>query len=418
MLRMVCIAALAVDISTPVHAQSVSMPLPATDIRDIRRMDPGRINLRPSRDLIVPVSISLGAKGARIGNSVAVDSLHLDIGALVATGTDRGKTGTASEKYFSLTIEGKEYVLDVLQTVFDSVFGMQHVLAAVVNTTPDAYARFTFDPESRAIAGTVVSDDQTFRIVSSNDREAQLVFRLGSGQTDAKRLITSEKLVASSIAQVERRNAQTERIAEIKPDSFTYPKNGWTTSLNGGAIGKVDLATPGNSEAIAHVLKELSVFTRATDDEEFEIVSSGAEADGGRHVRFRQLIGGIPVDFVSIMDVGPEGNIKYLQTRVFDPSGIPTELISRQEALRIATEVIEREKGHLGIVKIDWRSNVAMEYVARTTSQEEYAVALTPTWHVPAHVTTSNGTARDAGVLVFIDAATGKADIQRNTIID
>ena len=390
-------------------------------IRDIYQSDPGRLNVHPGRDRIVPVAVSLGPSNARIGNFVAVEALQLDIGALIAANTER-EAGKAGEKYFSLRIEGKEYVLDVVEVVFDPVFRMQHVLAAIVNaTTPDAYARFTFDPGSGSIAGTLEGGFQRYRIVSSDDRKVQLVFRLGSAQADAGVLVTSGKTVASSIAQVERRHAQAERIAEIKPDAFSLPRNGWSTRLRGGAIGKVDIARLGEPQVIAHLLKELSVFTRATGDEEFKIdaVSPDAPDNGSRTVEFHQLIGGIPVaDSRSILRVGPEGDVTYLQTRVFDPSGLPTELIGKQEALRIATEVIEREVGHLGIVRINWMSDVGMQYVAKSTSQEEHAIELTPTWRVPAVVTTVNGRGIGESALVVINAATAEPSIQRNLSID
>src|SRR5690606_19704920 len=98
--------------------------------------------------------------------------------------------------------------------------------------------------------------------------------------------------------------------------------------------------------------------------------------------------------------------------------GAPTELISRQEALRIATEEIEREFGHLEIMKIDWMADVGMAYVPRATSQEEYAIELTPTWRVPALVTTSNGSRSGTSAMVIINAATGKAEILLNLWLD
>lgn len=359
--------------------------------------------LRPSRDRIVPVSASLAARNDRIGNSVATEALRLDVGALISAGTDRSDAGKADEKFFSLVIEGSEYVLDVVEVMFDPIFSMQHVLAAVVNTTPDAYARFTFDPKSGSIAGTVASGGQRYRIVSSNDRGAQLVFRLESAQTDSGGLVTSEKLAAASVAQVERRHAQAERIAEIKPEISVHGKNGFSTILLGGAIGKVDVARLGEPQVIAQLLKDLSVFTTATGDEEFEILSVGRMDDQGRRrVAFRQLIGGIPVDFRSKLEVGPNGDVWHLITQVVDPSGAPTNLIGRQEALKIATEEIERVVGHLGIVKIDWMSNVGLEFVAKPTSQEEYGIALTPTWRVPALVTTLNGSRSGESAVVIL----------------
>src|SRR5690606_34124323 len=149
MRRIIFLAVLASGMCNLGHAQS--QELSDTDIRDIHQLDPGRIALRPSRDRIVPVSISRGATNARIGNFVAAEELYLDIGALVAASTDRREAGKAGENYFSLVIEGNEYVLDVVEVTFDPVFGMQQVLAAVVNTAPDAYARFTFDPKSGSI---------------------------------------------------------------------------------------------------------------------------------------------------------------------------------------------------------------------------------------------------------------------------
>jgi hypothetical protein len=377
------------------------------------------VALRPSRDQIVPVSVSLGATNARIGNSVAAEELHLDMAALVAASTDRREAGKAGEKYFSLVIEGNEYVLDVVEVTFDPEFGVQQVLAAIVNTTLDAYARFTFDPKSGSIAGTVTSGGQKYRIVSSNDRGAQLVFRLGSAQTDAGGLVTSEKLVASSVAQVERRHVQAERIAEIKPDIFVLPKNGFSTILQGGAIGKVDVARLGEPQVIAHLLKDLSAFTRATGDEEFEILSVGSRDDQGRRrVKFRQLIGGIPVDFRSTLEVGPDGDVWYLITQVFDPSAAPAELLSEQEARRIASEAMERKFGPLGIVEIDW-NRAKLEYVAKATSQEEYGIALTPTWRLPARITTTDDPlhARGETVLVVINAETAEANVIQDTTL-
>lgn len=408
MLRLTCLAVLAFGLLTLARAE-----LPHTDIRDIQQADPGRIASRPSR--VVPVAVSLGAANVRIGSFIAIEALSLDMGVLVAAGAGRKEVGTPSEKSFSLVIEGNEYVLDVVEVSFDPVFGMQHVLAAIVNTAPGAYARFTFDPKSGSIAGTVASGGQKCRIISSNDRGgAQLVFGLGSTQAGASGLVTSEKLVASAVAQVERRHAQAERIAAIKPNLFVYPRNGFTTRLQGGAIGNVDVARLGESEVIASLLKELSEFTRAVGNEEFQIESLSTQADGGRRVRFRQLIGGIPVDFTSIMEVGPEGSVKSLLARVFDPSDVPTELISRQEALRIATEEIEREVGHLGIVRIDWMADVRLEYAARSTSQEERAIELTPTWRVPARATTLYGSGSGEAAVVLVNAATGETDVQRN----
>lgn len=413
-MRIVGLAVLAWSICNP--GQGQVQELPHTDLRDIQQADPGRIASHPSRDRIVPASVSLTVRNARVGDSVAVDALSLDIRALVGATPDKGG---ASERFFSLVIEGNEYVLDVVDVTRDRVFGMQHVLAAIVNTTPDAYARFTFDPKSGCIAGTVASGGRKYRIVSSNDRGgAQLVFRSGSAQAGASGMVTSEKLAAPAVARVERRHAQAERIAAIKPFLFIYPKNGFTTRLVGGAIGKLDVARLGESEVIADLLEELSEFTRATGNEEFLIEPFTQPADGDTPIRFRQLIGGIPVDFTSNMQVGPEGNVKSLLVRVVDPSGVPTELISRQEALRIATEELGREFGQLGIVRIDWMSDVRAEYVAKSISQEEHAIELTPTWRVPAVVITLNAGGGGTSAVVRINAATGKAEILRNMRLD
>jgi Zn-dependent metalloprotease len=232
-------------------------------------------------------------------------------------------------------------------------------------------------------------------------------------------LITSEKLVASSVAQVERRHAQAERIAEIKPVISVHPKNGFTTTLQGGAIGKVDVARLGESQVMAHLLQDLSVFTRATGDEEFEILSVGSRDDQGRRrVAFRQLIGGIPVDFQSKLEVGPDGDVWKLITRVFDPSAAPPKLLSEQEARRIASDAIQRKFGHLGIEKIDWIP-AELEYVAKATSQEDYGVALTPTWRVPARITATNDPLHALGetALVVINANTAEANIIPDTTL-
>lgn len=179
----------------------------------------------------------------------------------------------------------------------------------------------------------------------------------------------------------------------------------------------MDVARLGEPQVIAKLLKDLSVFTRATGDEEFEILSVGRTDDQGRRrVAFRQLIGGIPVDTQSKLEVGPDGDVWHLITRVFDPSVPPAELLSEQEARRIASEVIERTSGPLGNAKIEWIP-AELVYVAKATSQEEYGIALTPIWRLSARITTANDPVHAHGetVLVVINAETAEANVIQDT---
>jgi hypothetical protein len=236
----------------------------------------------------------------------------------------------------SLTIEGQEYLLWVVDSMRDSL-GYRHVSATVLNV-PGASASFTVAANGQ-VAGSLVTPHSSYRIVPSSGKE-QLVYRLDpSAGSSADQLLTAVDLDRAARA-VELRHVQAMKVAELQLEMAVLRDEGNVLATRGGNLGKLDphAATEVDVRAL---LSRLGHLTNAVEYGEFHVVERR-----NHELRFQQLIGGIPVDAFSSIVTNREGEVSELHIKLADPRLAPSgEPISRVQAVTFAVSEYARQAG-------------------------------------------------------------------------
>lgn len=232
----------------------------------------------------------------------------------------------------TLAIDGQVYELAPVDQTIDEKFGLRILSARVLNV-PNAYARFMVTWDG-AIVGTLATPSVAYRIASVAPGK-QAVYRLAP--RDARRLRP-----AARADKLERRHVQLEQLAAIAPEMVMSSEQGGTLELIGGRLGKLapGKVTPATLEPLLQSVSDLAFRSTVPEIRISNVVRRPA---GGR-IEFEQTIEGIPVAARNFIRLGPDGTVLELSTQFVDPARAQIHLpfISRQQALKVAEEAVER----------------------------------------------------------------------------
>lgn len=232
----------------------------------------------------------------------------------------------------SLTLDGVEYVLGVVDESPDAKRGLVQVTAAVLNTS-DGVARFTIDDRTGLLAGTLRGTEAAYRIVSI-DRNTQAVYRLAADASAATKMALSSKGPAHS---VEKRHVQLEMLSQVAPTRARMARNDLSVSIDGGALGSIDTRSV-TAQSVVRALQRLQPLTNAAGTEKLRILSTEA----GR-IRYVQLINGIPVLRQNELAITPTGKISRLKSALVDETWAPSApMIPQHQASELARQALEQ----------------------------------------------------------------------------
>ena len=159
---------------------------------------------------------------------------------------------------------------------------------------------------------------------------------------------SSEDSNAKSADQVS--EAIDEAIRRIRPERVRqFVRGGYTQLLlNGGDIGRVDPEEilQENPRSLANLLNQHSILTGAGYPLDLEITDVFEEENKAHLVKFRQVVGGIPLATGLNVDFDAEGNVTSIWTHILDPS-IPAAVVQvfRDEAVHIAKTALANKFG-------------------------------------------------------------------------
>lgn len=346
-----------------------------------------------------------------------VDRIVLDGHVLAEAGAPVRVRGGKAElppgkTHLSLSVDGKELILYVVESVRDKNFPFRHVTAAIVNQPKGTYARFTVDDWNQVLVGTLKTEGGTYRIIPGGPGpQEHLVYRLEqTGSGGDQRFITLSESIASSsdISTLEKRHVLAEILAKFQPARY-YISSPVGVSIWGKAGGNngwptMDPARAQDPEAIAAVIKGLAPLTGARGDEKF-MVERVQPARYGLSIMFRQVLRGLPVDLRQWLELNNDGTVRKLTVRLLDASWLPettSTLLTSTAAEVLARKALFEELGGAGlrIERVEGSETTHYDIV-------EYG-SLAPKWR--SSFVTWSGSVR-ASYIVSIDLLTGESSL-------
>jgi hypothetical protein len=149
-------------------------------------------------------------------------------------------------------------------------------------------------------------------------------------------------------------------------------------------------------------------------NEEIEVVSVTPLGENGQQIRYRQTIGGIPIDIdqTYLIELGPEGEVKGITSRLVDPSNAPdlSDLLSHEEARSIALAAIEKE--FPGATPVTWFSasrevTLSLSFQVSPGDTDDSDPVMAPVWRTSVMLTTPGGPSQLAYRSIEINAIDG-----------
>jgi hypothetical protein len=250
----------------------------------------------------------------------------------------------------SLEIDGSEFLLTIVESRADMLESdIRHVTALIPN--PVGYARFSINDGSGEIAATVSVPAATYRILSSGSASLQMVLRLPSKREGVDRFYNVTRFMSTTPAMVRlaRQHLLAEALAETQP--WGYTRNGGVVYIRGdpswrdrlGRLERIDVDDP---EAIARYLNDIAPMTRATGNEEYEILRVIPTGQApGVEVWFRQVLNGIPLAQTNKLRLGPTAELDYLQVTILSPPEfVPAPVVlTEANALDAALRLLQQQ---------------------------------------------------------------------------
>lgn len=245
----------------------------------------------------------------------------------------RSAAGTGVPRQFahlSLQIADQNLVLWIFGVTQDK--NLRHVSAAITNI-PESSALFTVTEDER-VFGTIITPNQSYRVLPISSTE-QAIYRL-QGRVNGKPA-RDEAVPLSQLTkqhqEVQRRHLQALKIAEMQFEFVHFRQDGNTFSSRGGRLGRFTPETA-TSEDVTKLLSKVGALTNVEQLGKFHIVDRGKH-----HVRFEQLINGIPVAQRNEITTTPDGSVNEIRLLLTDPARAPTGApIPKAEAMFFGTK--------------------------------------------------------------------------------
>lgn len=289
-----------------------------------------RYNLRCPRRIIV------SRKDERATSDGYVGSIQLSPGFLQARmdGLDIDKPFVA-QPLVGLEIAGVRYELSFADQQVDMNYGLRHVSARVTNQA-DAYARFAIDDTRGWVLGTLTTTQVTYRIVPRVNEPIQNIYRIEDRFRGANGIALDP-----GVARLERRQIELEAIAELQPTHVYVAPEAASLLIQGGNLGTMEPT----ARAFSAFLTRISVLSRSSGKETFELVSTMRDDAGRATLQLNQVIDGIPVKAENTVVLDRDGNIESARSSL-----VPTERastvarVSPQDAIELARQQWERDR--------------------------------------------------------------------------
>jgi hypothetical protein len=307
--------------------------IPALGFQDIRLIDPAEI------EILDPVRVPpfVRAPEARLLPTEAppspdpslarpVSQLALDKSALLEVPAPRGTSLPGTAALVEFTLAGNTVRMFVIEGRPDADFDALHMTLLAIDS--EDYARLTVSRSGPEVIGTVVIDDDWYRILPDDfDPEYQLVYPLGVRESSVWERETPPDLETRA-GQLEARHLQMGWVAETRPDSFETFVDGRPESYRGPSLGVLsfwdslsfDAAGNGSVDAdllrqeVERFLTEMQRFTWVYDRIEVEL-EPRFETDqiellqNGFSLQLTQLINDIPLSRPLRLKMLPTGDV-------------------------------------------------------------------------------------------------------------
>ncbi len=311
-----------------------------------------------------------------------------------------------------LSIDGREFILSVVESVTDHKQRVRYVTAKIVGHKGQAF--FIIDDAAGEVVGNIEIDGDTYRVLPrETNHKQQLIFKTKKlafdKHTGRSKSVPVSKPSHTSVNRLEKELLKTELLHAIEPALFreTLRAEGKSTNLIKGKIGRIDVAKTlkKDSSDVLRLLVDLDAITLARDDLEYRITQIRGSKKHGYSVRFRQVVNGIPLRSGSRIKFDSEGNVTQLSTQVIDPliTNVRSSKFSKAEVIEMAEEAIHKHLGKPGLkfITLD-KIPIKLEYKVIDNNY-----TLTPYWElVFFEVQSGEGSYR-----VFIDGHTGEVKV-------
>lgn len=387
-------------------------------IVDVTQLDQGEIDYAYALGHIAELSDS-----ARAEPVDEFDSLRTSLSGATLVGTAsiiadllrpsdsprsfKSSDASARATHVQVSIEGEQYILDVVQSAFDEIRRLRHVTAVVVNHQPVGYARFTIDHVNELLVATISSAKGDYRILPLSGSDTQLIVRLDARENNKYRKVTVAGRTSNLIDRVTEAHAQAELIADVQPWYVSLPKDDTLVRIRGGTLGSVSLAKIADRDEVSRLLKRLAPITGFQEGLEFEITSYPEgldEADNEYAIRYRQLINGIPVRLDQEIVIDSTGKVLFILSSIVDPAEAPAieTLIDERKAFGVAVDALRSSLGstRYKFEEFYFPDIPKLSYVVRGVAD-----GLWPIWHFGVLVRDGD---RNAIQSVVVDALTGE----------
>ena len=134
--------------------------------------------------------------------------------------------------------------------------------------------------------------------------------------------------------------AQSARLAELRPESVAIGHGNDKVFIRGGDLGRFD-ADVAAVENLRRLIAHLGLLHDAARSAEFSVTEQTP-----RFLRFVQLIGGVPVSARIDVDLGHDGRVLEARLCVIDPTLAPkAQPIARERATQIAALAYAAQAG-------------------------------------------------------------------------
>jgi hypothetical protein len=387
-------------------------------IVDVTQLDQGEINYSYALGPIVELSDSVRAEPVdefdslrtSLSGATLVGTASIIADLLRPSDSPRSfKSGDAPDRamHLQVSIEGEQYILDVVQSAYDEIRRLRHVTAVVVNHQPIGYARFTFDHVNNLLVGTISSAKGDYRILPISGSDTQLIVRLDARENNKYRKITVAGRTSKLIERITESHAQAELIADVQPWYISLPKDDNLVRIRGGTLGSVSLAKIADPDEVSRLLRGLAPITGFQEGLEFEITSYPEEldeADNEYAIRYRQLINGIPVRHDQEIAIDSTGKVLFILSSIVDPADAPAieSLIDERKAFGIAVDAL---KSSLGSTRYTFEEFYFPEIPKLSYVVRGDADGVWPLWHFGVLIRDGD---RNAIQSVVVDALTGE----------
>lgn len=216
--------------------------IPALGFQDIRLIDPAEIEIfdparvppivREPELRLVPTEAPLSPDPSL---ARPVSQLALDKSALLEVPAPRGASLPGTAALVEFTVAGNAIRMLVIEGRPDADFDALHMTLLAIDS--EDYARLTVSRSGPEVIGTVVIDDDWYRILPDDfDPEYQLVYPLGVRESSVWEREMPPRLDTRA-GQLEARHLQMGWVAETRPDSFETFVDGRPEAYRGPSLG-------------------------------------------------------------------------------------------------------------------------------------------------------------------------------------